>query len=129
MEKNFFDSSEVVNLLDQEIRFAFAIEGSLDLSFKNDTQYVKYIARLVGMQENEPFEIITPFHICTDEDYAQFATPTSDAIGLVDFFKESSGMYCPDWDQLGDIMNIQSIITDVNYSRWEFIIVPCNYVH
>ena len=70
VEKNFFDSSEVVNLLDEEIRFAFAIEGSLDLTFKNDTRYVKYIARLVGLQEEESFEIITPFHICTEEDYA-----------------------------------------------------------
>ena len=74
-EQNFFDSSNVLNLKDSDIRFAFGIEGFLDKKLKNDPRYVKTLFRLWGKRGGEPYEKIMPYHKCTAEDFDQFAPP------------------------------------------------------
>ena len=39
------------------------------------------------------------------------------------------GLFCLDWDKIGDILEIWSVETDDNYQRFEAVIVPCNYIH
>ena len=40
-----FDSTNVVNLKDSGLRFAFGIEGYLDSELKNDNRFVKSMVR------------------------------------------------------------------------------------
>ena len=41
-----------VNLLDADMRFAVGFEGYLDHQLKNDTRYVKVLARIVGIDSD-----------------------------------------------------------------------------
>ena len=69
VEKNFYDSSEIVAFKEKKIRFAFGIEGFLDKELKEDTRYVKNLVRLAGKKGGENYEKILPFHRCTAEDF------------------------------------------------------------
>ena len=42
----------------------------------------------------------------------------------------SKRLYCLNWDQLKeDELSVYGVENDDNYQRFEFILVPCNYVH
>ena len=69
---SIYIDGETVILNEQNFRIAFAIEGFGDTAIKLDPRYVKYIFRMYGLKNNEPFERILPYHECTEEDYAQF---------------------------------------------------------
>ena len=39
-------------------------------------------------------------------------------------------MFCLDWDKLGDDIAIWGTENDeLNYQRFEYVLLPCNYVH
>ena len=52
---------------------AFAIEGYLDKKTKDDPRYVKYIARVVGVNQGHPYERLLPVRKCKDDDYDKFS--------------------------------------------------------
>ena len=52
---------------------AFAIEGYLDKKTKDDPHYVKYIARVVGVNQGHPYEQLLPVRKCKDDDYDKFS--------------------------------------------------------
>ena len=40
------------------------------------------------------------------------------------------GLYCFDWDEIGDILSIWGASSnDALYQRIEFDLLPCNYIH
>ena len=51
---------------------AFAFEGYDDEQFKNDSNYVRYIFRITGKKNNQWYERLIPYHVCTMEDYEKF---------------------------------------------------------
>ena len=69
------DSSDVVNLRQNGIRFAWSIEGYSDKELKNDPRYVKTYLRLAGRTEGASRETILEFHKCTWDDLKDFAPP------------------------------------------------------
>ena len=55
-----------------------------------------------------------------------------EAAGLLELYKSSPtrNLYCLDWDKFGDELSIWGIEEDeIRYQRFEFVVVPCNYVH
>ena len=39
-------------------------------------------------------------------------------------------LYCLDWEKYGEELEIWGVDFDVDsYQRFEFVLVPCNYVH
>ena len=130
-EQNFFDSSNVLNLKDSDIRFAFGIEGYLDKELKDSPKYVKTFVRLVTRKDGVDSETILPYHKCTSDDFDQFAPPSADSTALIQSIKtnEKRGLFCLDFDKIGGLLQIQSIEDDDNYQRIELLLVPCNYVH
>ena len=50
-EKNFFDSSERVNLNEINFRLAFSVEGYHTRQMKDDEQFVKYLVRIYGKKD------------------------------------------------------------------------------
>ena len=80
---NFFDSTDMMNLKENGIRFAFGVEGFIDKQIKNDPRYVKILTRIWGKKDGSSFEKILPHHKCTAEDFIEFAPPQPQAIGLI----------------------------------------------
>ena len=117
VEQNFFDSSEVIDLKEKKIRFAFGIEGFLDKELKNDTRYVKNLVRMWGKKNGVPYDKLIPYHRCTEEDLNEFAPPDPSAEGMLNRMKRGgkSGLYCINWDEVDDDVSIWSIEDDDNY--------------
>ena len=84
-----------------------------------------------GKKSGVAFEKILPYHRCTQADLAEFAPPTPEAVGMLESMNRSQtrGIFCLDWTKLGDIVEIWSVEDDENYQRFDFAILPCNYVH
>mmetsp|Transcript_43029 Transcript_43029/g.56948 ORF Transcript_43029/g.56948 Transcript_43029/m.56948 type:complete len:132 (+) Transcript_43029:358-753(+) len=77
-------------------------------------------------------ETLVPHRECTAEDLERFAEPASDAQGLLQKYRENPKriLYCPDWDKIDDDFAIWGSTDDeISYQRFEFLLVPCNYLH
>ena len=126
------DPEDRFNFRDNGLKFAFGIEGFIDQELKEDPRYVKFFARLYGFKDGEIYEKFIPVHHCTSEELDDFATPVSEAQGLVNAFKNQPkrNLYCIDWEKYGDELEIWSTENDENtYQRFEYVLMPCNYVH
>ena len=131
-ENGVLDPSFEFNFRDQDWRFAFAVEGYLDRQTKQDSRYVKGLARIMWKRKGVFGNTIIPYHKCTPEELDEFAPPTEDSVGLFKMFKTSKTrhLYCLDWEKLGDELAIWGTENDeTTYQRFEYILVPCNYVH
>ena len=86
------------------MRFAWTFEGYSDKELKNDPRYVKFLMRLSGRQNGESKETIIDHHMCTEEDFKEFPPPTLDAERVLNSILEDPkrGLFCVDWDKLGD---------------------------
>ena len=68
-EESVITSDDVLNFRDSNVRFAWAIEGVLDLKLKNDPRYVKTMFRLTGRKEGAAWERMIEaheWHMCTE---------------------------------------------------------------
>ena len=54
-EPNFYDYKTHINLNDIGFKLAFSVESYFDAEMKADPRYVKYIVRIFGIKEGEPF--------------------------------------------------------------------------
>ena len=79
LKQSVFKPDHILNYRDNNIRFAFAVEGYLDQELKDDSRFVKGIARLWGMKEGKAYEKIFPYRKCREEDLAEFAPPAPEA--------------------------------------------------
>ena len=132
LKQGVFDSDNIANFRDKGIRFAFGIEGFLDKEMKDDTRYVKSFARFWGYKNGKSYQRIFPINKCTLEDYEAFPEPVPEAAGILEVYKSSPtrNLYCLDWDKFGDELAIWGVEDDeISYQRFEFVVVPCNYVH
>ena len=132
LKKGVFDVDNVLNLRDKGQRFAFGVEGFLDKELKEDPRYVKGFARMFGYVNNERYEKMIPYHKCTAEDFDEFAPPAPEAEGLLEDYKNNPNrnLYCMDWDKYSETLAIWGVTFDeVSYQRFEYVLVPCNYVH
>ena len=128
---SYFDSKDVLNLRDKKIKVAFGIEGFLDKELKYDPQYVKNMVRLWRKQDGVESQTILPYHLCTNEELDEFETPVRESEAMIESIKQSEkrGLFCLDYDSIGDLSEIWGIEDDENYQRMELILLPCNYVH
>lgn len=132
LKKGVFDPSNILNLREKGQRFAFGVEGFLDKELKEDPRYVKGFARLYGYKNGARYEKFLKYHKCTNEDFDSFPPPAPEAEGLLETYKSNPNrnLYCFDWDELGDLLGIWGVTFDeVSYQRFEYVLVPCNYVH
>lgn len=99
---------------------------------KEDTRYVKYLARLFWKRNGVFGETIVDYHHCTAKEMDEFPPPVSDSAGLFEIYKTSTTrhLFCLDWDKLGDDIAIWGTENDeISYQRFEYVMIPCNYVH
>ena len=73
VEEGNLDASFVFNFKEQGVRFAFGVEGFLDKETKEDSRYVKGIARLRYQHNGIRGESIIPYHPCIKEELDKFA--------------------------------------------------------
>ena len=120
-EKNFYDSSEKIDMKAKDIKFAFGIEGFLDQELKDDPVYVKPLVRMWGRREGEEYEKMIPYHRCSKDDFDDFAPPAPGLEGMLERMKKGgdsgkSGLYCIDWGELWNRdLQIFSVTNDDNY--------------
>ena len=69
----FYSNTDKFFLKENGVMMAFAVEGYLDRKTKDDPRYVKYIARVVGVDHGHPYEQILPVRKCTEADYEKFS--------------------------------------------------------
>ena len=89
LKYNVFDSTNVVNFRDNDIRSAFGIEGYWDKTSKDDPRYVKSMVRFKGNKDGKGYEKIFDYHKCTAEDFESFAPPSPEAAGTLEIYKKS----------------------------------------
>ena len=66
-----------MNLNELGFKFAFTVENFLvPKKVRDDPAYVKYLVRLLKVDDEEVSETLLTYHKCTDADYAEFAPPT-----------------------------------------------------
>ena len=131
LEQSVLTSEDSVKLKDVGIRFAFAIEGYVDGELKNDPRFVKTIVRLSGREDGKSIEKRLDYHLCTEEDFKDFAEPTLDAKKKVDkILKDPKrGLYCFDWDKIAEDLTIAGISTYDSFRFIELNLTPCQYLH
>ena len=97
-ESGALDSSYVFNFHESDLHFAFGVEGYLDKKTKDDTRFIKWLARLVWKRNGVEGETIIPYHRCTREDFSKFAPPADDSVGLFELYKKSETrhLFCLD---------------------------------
>jgi len=67
------DPTFSIDLNSHNFRIAFAIEDFLSpKKLKNDPHYVKWVFRVFGRKNGEPFQRQLDYHMCTEEDYEEF---------------------------------------------------------
>ena len=130
-ELDAISSEQRFNLRALNLPFAFTLEGFLDNETKDDTKYVKSFARMFSRQEGVETEMLIDFHQCTDEDFESFAEPTDDSKYLFQLYKNKERkLFCIDWNKHESDVEIWGAEHDKNmYQRFEWVLVPCNYVH
>ena len=123
-QQYYFDSSQVLDLKQEDLRFAFSVEGFLDGKVKDDPTYVKYLVRLFGKKDGEFYETILDYHVCSAEELDLFAEPSRDtasensrASPLMKYIdNEDKHLFCLDWDHLEDgLISVWGVENDDNY--------------
>lgn len=117
---------------EQNLRFAFSVEGFQDGQVKDDPKYVKYLVRNWGKQNGTAYEKIFDHHKCTADELEMFSEPSRESAAPLEHYKkgEDKHLFCIDWDNLdGDEISVWGVENDDNYQRWEFVLLPCNYIH
>ena len=128
----FYGPDKIVDLKESNVRFAFNIEGFLDGETKNDPRYVKYIARNYGKKNGVLFEHLYEIHICSENELNEIGVPSRDSTSVKHYMGQHQHrqLYCLNWDELEEEeLSVYGVENDDNYQRFEFILLPCNYIH
>jgi len=54
-------------------RFAFTVEGRLDVEVKDDPTFVKYVVRVLTYTDGQESEKLLSYHKCNETDWNDFA--------------------------------------------------------
>ena len=124
-------SEYMLNLNDRKFRLAVTIEDYYSpRQLKVDPKYVKWIFRIYGKRNNVWYQELLPYHKCTDEDFAEFYPPEVNSAAKLKSIKEDPerGFLCLDWNDEKPF-EIGGRETDINYTRLDIVMSPCNYLH
>ena len=87
---------------------------------------------MFGKKDGIFYENLLETHICSAEELEQFGKPAADST-VIKYYKEADSdkrLFCIDWDDYNDgTISVWGVENDDNYQRFEFNLVPCNYVH
>ena len=86
---------------------------------------------MYGQRNGVEFLRKVPFHKCTDEDYDQFYPVKRQSADLLKQIREDPerGLFCIDWNDEDEPIEIAGYEYDANYTRLDIMLVPCNYYH
>ena len=79
LEEQVLSSTDRLHLKRKNLKFAWAIEGYIDKSIKDNTEFVKTYIRTETSVGGKRREFFLDYHICTEEDFKDFPPPTKDA--------------------------------------------------
>ena len=131
-DKDVYDFNDILNLNEINFRMAWSIEHYLTREMINKPQYVKYLVRKFGRKNGESYEKILGYHICTEDDWAEFTPPSRGSADGWESIKNDPkrGMFCLDDPDEGEEEHIvYGNENNENFQRIEVVLLPCNYVH
>ena len=111
---------------------AFIVEGFIDGLPRDDPAYIKYLVRMYGRKDGVSYEKILDYHKCSMEELDHFNQTTRETAKLLAKYKNGRDRYffCIEWDSIeDDTLSVWGHEEDENYQRWEFLLLPCNYIH
>ena len=120
-----------LNLNERNFRIAFTVESFLSpIKQKNDPRYVKYLVRLNGKRNGQPYQKVLQHHTCTDEEFDAFFPIKAQNSNQYQAIRENPdrGMVCLDWND-NDPYELIGYEFDDETTYIDIILVPCNYVH
>ena len=81
--------------------------------------------------KGKEYEQIISTHECTPSDFDKFPDPTSSSAGLFNEYKNGERkLMCIDWEKYAADLEVWGADHDISsYQRFEWILVPCNYIH
>ena len=125
------DPSTRLNLRDMPFRIAFGVEGYLDKELKDDETYIKTYTRMLYQSDGKTGEKMIPHRRCLPSDFDEFSPVESTDKDMLKEFKDGKrSLFCPDWDKVGDDVEIWgNFYLEQNYQSFEYIVTPCNYIH
>ena len=119
-----------MDLKEEGFRIAFSIEDYYaPRKLKNDPKFTKWLIRAYGMKDGEFYEEKLEYHICTDEDYAEFYPIQPRSVGLLDEIKRNPdrGFFCLNWNGEAPYKLWGGENND-DYQRFEVNFLPCNSI-
>lgn len=120
-----------LDLKEKAFQVAFSVEDYFKPKrLKDDPAYIKWLFRLWGKRQGQPFERHLSAHLCTEEDYANFY-PIQDAYSkTLDEIKSDPerGFYCLDWSVEEQFL-LFGTENDDEYQRFELVLLPCNSLY
>ena len=72
LQTNYFSSEDRIDLKENNLRFAFIVEGYQDEKVKDDPAYVKYLVRMFGKRDGVRYEKLLDYHKCSKEELDNF---------------------------------------------------------
>ena len=99
--EDYYGPKDEFNLNENNIRFAFTVEGENTLDLKNDPRYVKFMAIKQLKYNNTNSEEIISIHECTQKDFKEFypiSTSSSRIFNRINAEKDHT-WFCLDWDK------------------------------
>ena len=71
VEQGYYTATNGLNLNAANFRFAIGVTG-YDAVTRNDPRYVKWIARVLSLNDGKETEIVLPLNKCTQDDFSNF---------------------------------------------------------
>ena len=85
---------------------------------------------MTGRKKGEKFEKLLGYHECSLHELERFPSPAPDSIGLMNHYrKDNNRLYCLDHEDANEVEIWGNTNNEDAYARFEFVLVPCNYVH
>ena len=111
-------------------RFAFTVEGRLDVEVKDDPTFVKYVVRVLTYEHGEYSEKLLSYHKCNETDWNDFTPASKGSKRAFETIRDTPnrGFFCIDWPN-DEPLSIYGDYSSENWQSVEIGLVPCNYVH
>ena len=111
-------------------RFAFTVEGRLDVEVKDDPAFVKYVVRFLTYEHGEYSEKLLSYHKCNETDWNDFAPASKGSKSQFESIRDTPnrGFFCIDWPDDEPLL----LYGDYSSANWQVVdiaLVPCNYIH
>ena len=92
---------------------------------------MRWVFRLKNERDGIKYEKVLPYHVCTDEDIAEFYPIRPDMASKLERIRKDPdrGFLCIDWEDDDPLTLYGQYEHMQNYQEIDVTLAPCNYLH